>query len=208
MVVTVDFLSQIPRMLRELVALVQDPSDRRQQRRSDFFDREIAPAHADMVAINKDYMESFVELRDLLRSGEDLERAIELLKMKRLVFLNQRKDREAFADALAEVKKSGYLKQRELAAFVDYCEGIRKYLSAASPGDARVSWYSAFIQGFESRVRMGESPHGQFFNEITTSRPPVEMMCDAYSDAVQTDIPDAWKQYSGAYHKLRLELTR
>ncbi len=208
MVVSVNFLSQVPRMLRELAAIVKEPSDRRRERRSEFFDREIVPAHEDMVAINKDYMASFSELRDLLRSGEGVERTIELLRMKRLVFLDRRKDREAFADALAEVKKSGYLKRRELAAFVEYYQGIRKYLLGASPGDARVSWYTSFIDGFESRVRMGESPYGQFFQEITTSRPPVEMMCDAYAAAVQTDIPEAWKQYSTAYHRLRLELTR
>ena len=160
------------------------------------------------MAINKDYMESFSELRDLLRSGEDLERTIELLKMKRLVFLDRRKDREAFAEALSEVKKRGYLKRRELAAFIEYCEGIRKYLLSASPGDARVSWYTSFIQGFEFRVRMGQSPYGQLFQEITTSKPPVELICDAYSAAVQSDIPEAWKQYSGAYHRLRLELKR
>jgi hypothetical protein len=207
MVVSLDFLSQVPRLLRELTAIVQEPMDRRRQRRSEFFDREIVPVHEDMAAINQDYMESFAELLKLLDSQDGSERTIELLKKRRLVMLSTRKDREAFAEALANVRKTSYIKQRELTSFLEYDQAIRRYLFSASPADARVSWYTAFIDAFESMTRRGESPFDHF-SAIETSKPPAAIIREAYSAAVHTDIPEAWRHYSGAYHGLRLELKR
>lgn len=204
---TLDFLSQIPRMLRELTAIVQEPLDRRRERRGDFFEREIAPAHEDMQAINKDYMDSFSELLQLMDSKADLGRTIELLKKKRLVMLATRKDRLASAKALADARKTAYIKKREVAGFVDYSEAIRGYLKDASPGDARFTWYGAFIDEFERLAGDGQFPEGEFI-AISASGPPVDLVRRAYAQAIQTDIPDAWEKYSAAYHQLQLELRR
>jgi hypothetical protein len=205
--VSLDFLSQIPRLLRELTAIVQETADKRRQKRVDFFDQEIAPAHEDMQAINSDYMANFSELLDLLKSKGDLERTIELLKKKRLVMLATRNDRLASAKALTDARKTAYIKKREIAAFVDYSEAVRAYLRDASPGDARFSWYSAFIDEFESLASYGQFPEGEFAS-ISTSGPPVDLIRRAYEQAIQTDIPSAWEKYSTAYHQLRLELKR
>jgi hypothetical protein len=207
MEISLDFLSQVPRLLRELTGIVQETTDKRRQRRIEFFDQEIAPAHADMQAINDDYMASFSELLGLLKSKGDLDRTIELLKKKRLVMLTTRSDRLASAKALTDARKTSYIKKREIAAFVDYSEAIRAYLRDASPGDARFSWYSAFIDEFEHLASYGRFPEGEFAS-ISSSGPPVDLIRRAYDQAIQVDIPCAWEKYSTAYHQLRLELKR
>ncbi|HEX3788817.1 MAG TPA: hypothetical protein VHW44_13210 [Pseudonocardiaceae bacterium] len=190
------------------MAIVQEPMDKRRELRGQFFDSEIAPAHEAMTAINTDYMESFSELLSRLNSKDNLIRTIELLKKRRLVMLINRKDREAFAIALADVKKGGHLKQRELVALIEYEKAIFGYLHQASPADARVTWYTAFIDWFEFLVGTGDSPFDCHYASIETSRPPAEIVRDAYAAAIQYDIPEAWKDYSAAYQKLRITLKR
>jgi len=64
----IDFLSQIPKLLKELISIVQEPFDKRRQRRNDFFKNEIAPIHQMMESIHADYTASFSELLELLHS--------------------------------------------------------------------------------------------------------------------------------------------
>jgi hypothetical protein len=71
-----------------------------------------------------------------------------------------------------------------------------------------VTWYTAFIDGFESLARNGESPFGRHFAAIATSKPPVDIVREAFADAIQHDLPEAWKNYTTAYFALRLELNR
>src|SRR5215475_1112643 len=85
--VSLDFLSQLPRLLREMIAIMQEPMDKRRELRHQFFDSEISPAHEAMLAINADYMASFSELLARMVSKDDLASTIELLKKKRLVLL-------------------------------------------------------------------------------------------------------------------------
>jgi len=123
--------------------------------------------------------------------------------------LAKRKDAEAYADELTNVKKREYIKQREISTFIEFADAIRNYLRKASPTDARFSWYSGFIDEFESIVRRGESPFlFKRFASIETGTPPVELVRNAYSEAIQRDMPEAWKKYAAAYQKLKLELTR
>jgi hypothetical protein len=205
--VTVDFLTQIPRLLRELTKLVQEPLDRQRGRRTDFFKREIDPTHVDMQSINNDYMRGFSELIALLGSEADPERIIELLRQKRLVMLTTRSERLATAKALADARKTAYIRKREIASFVAYSEAIRTYLKDASPGDARFTWYGAFIDEFERLAKSGEFPSGEFAS-IIASKPPVDLIRNAFTQAVQTDSPRAWENYAAAYSQLRLELNR
>ncbi|WP_028062233.1 hypothetical protein [Solirubrobacter soli] len=208
MELNLDVFSQFTRLVRELIAIVQEPADRRRERRKEFLNNEIAPAHAAMQAIHRDYTETFTELLGLLQSGDDWQRTIELLKTRRLVFVTQRADIRGFAAALADVKKrGGYVKERELNAFEKYVNAILEYLRQASPADARVSWYSHFIEHFEFLVEHEKTPYG-FYEGISTSKPPAEIVKSAYADAVHRDIPEAWAEYSTAYHNLELELTR
>ncbi len=208
MQIGIDFLSQIPRLLRELAEIVQQPLDRRRERRHEFYEKEISPAHESMVAIHEDYLSGFKELLALMDSHDDLDRTIELLRTKRLVMLTKRKDRQAFAEALKDVRKRGYLKQKELARLVDYSEAIQEYIRAASPADSRVSWYSAFIDSFEALAKRGESPYGATYPAISSGGPPAAIVRDAVAEAIQRDLPEAWQAYSTAYQALQLELTR
>jgi hypothetical protein len=209
MEITFDVLNQIPRLFKEILSIIQEPLDRRRERRKAFFDTEIAPIHGAMVEINADYMKCFEELLELLTTDKDLPRTLELLKKNRLVLVMKRQETLAYADTLKTVKKRGYIKQREIAAFVDFAEGIKAYVKGASPVDMRVSWYSAFIDEFEAIMKRGEHPSGhREFRSISTGRPPVDLVRDAYQAAVQKDIPEAWNQYMKAFQKLKLELQR
>jgi len=205
----IDILSQIPRLLKELVEIIQEPLENRRRRRSNFFDTEIAPIHESMKAIHEDYTKSFSELLELLESENDVPRTIELLRKKRLVLIAKRKDVQAYAVELKNIKKRGYIKKREVSAFVDFANSIRAYIQGASPVDMRVSWYSAFIQEFEAIARRSASPfQAKRFQTIETGRPPIELVRKAYSEAIHNDMPKAWERYSGAFYKLRLELKR
>ncbi len=203
-----DILSQIPKLFKELISIVQEPLEARRKRRNEFFNAEIAPIHESMTAINEDYMASFSELLGLLESQDDIARTIELLKKKRLALVTKRKDVLAYGEVLENVKKHGYIREKEVNAFADFSDSIRSYMRGASPVDARFSWYSGFIDEFESLVRRGVSPFEvASFNSITTSGSPVELVRKAYAEAVHNEIPEAWKQYSKAFHALRLALT-
>jgi hypothetical protein len=204
-----DILSQIPRLLKELISIVQEPLEARKKRRNEFFSVEIAPIHESMKAINEDYMSSFSELLDLLESPRDIARTIELLKKKRLVLVAKRKDILAYGEVLEATKKHGYIRQKEIDAFVKFAESIRNYMKGASPVDSRFTWFSGFIDEFESLIRRGVSPfETPRFSSIESSVSPVDLVKKAYSEAVHNDIPEAWKQYSKNFHALRLELTR
>src|SRR5260370_13150424 len=97
-----DVLAQIPKLLRELVALVQEQLEKMRTRRREFLQNEIAPIHQTMEAIHEDYMKSFSELLGLFQSQRDIPKTIELLKKKRLVLLTKRKDMLAYGEALKE----------------------------------------------------------------------------------------------------------
>jgi len=172
----IDILSQIPRLIKELTTIIQEPFETRRKRRSDFFNAEIAPIHESMKAINEDYMSSFSELLDLLQSQGDITRTIELLKKKRLVLVARREDILAYGEELKNIKKRGYIKQREITAFVDFADSIQSYMQGASPVDMRVSWYSGFIREFETIAERGDSPFEvASFRSIESAGSPVEL---------------------------------
>ena len=158
MEVTFDILKQIPRLIKELLEIVQAPGEKHREQRTVFFNTEITPIHQSMTAIHQDYMSSFTELLGLLETGSTIPRTIDLLKKKRLVLVTTREDMKAFSTAIEDLQKRGYLRYREISALRDYAEGIRNYFKGASPVDMRVSWYSSFIAEFESLVRRGVSP--------------------------------------------------
>jgi hypothetical protein len=208
MEVTFDMVTQIPKLLKELLEIVQKPAEERRRQRIDFFQKEIVPIHEAMEAINDDYTTAFVELLELFNSKKNVPRAIELLKKKRLVLLASRTAVQAYAAELKEIKKRGYIKNREIAAFERFADGILSYLKNASPGDARFSWYSAFISEFEAMPRWGESPFEVSEFQTISGGNVVEKVRNAFHTAIHDDMPAAWKTYIGAYYNLRLELTR
>lgn len=204
----IDILSQIPRLLKELIAIVKEPFDIKRQRRQQFYEQEIVPIHQTMMAIHEDYSKSLLELSELFEKEGDIAKTIELLNKKRLVHITKRKDVLAFSKEIEQVKRSWYLRNREVALFVTYAEAIRTYFQSASPVDMRVSWYSDFINEFQSIARRGASPYHAVYTSISTGTPPVEQVRKAYYTAVHTDIPNAWQQYAQAYNQLRLDFKR
>ena len=79
-------------------------------------------------------------------------------------------------------------------------------MQSASPVDQRFSWYSGFINEFETIMKRGDLPSRYAsFASISASQ-PVDLVRKAYEEAVQKDIPEAWMQYMKAYQKLKLEL--
>jgi hypothetical protein len=114
----------------------------------------------------------------------------------------------AFGDALLDVKKRSYIKEREIGAFVEFAESIRLYIQGVSPVDMRVSWYTGFIDEFQSLVRTNESPFVDANFKSISHPSPVQLVEKALTEAVQNDIPSAWQKYSTAFYKLKLELTR
>ena len=202
-----NILKQIPELIKELISIVTEAHESNRVKRHDFFLNQIEPIHNTMCIIHEDYMNSFQELLELLNTQGDLERTIELLRKRRLVLITKRQDVLAFSNAIQNIKKSNYLKNREIELFVIYAESIRAYFKEASPGDARFSWYSDFINEFESHVYYKLSPYKENY-QISSSKSPIELVKNAYKEAIHFDIPKAWKLYSEAFNKLKLDINR
>lgn len=204
-----DVLSQFPKLLKDVQALVLEPLEKRREERRAFFEREIAPVHESIQAIHKDYSDAFVELLDLFEHEGDVTRIVELMRKRRLTELPRRQDVRAFHNAIAQVKKRSYLQKRELAALREYAETIWEYLTWTGPVQKRATWFSHFISEFQRLANEGESPFvPRDISGITAARSPILSVRAAYSDAVHTDLPEAWQQYLQAYRTLRLEFTR
>ena len=204
-----DVLSQFPKLFKDVQALILEPQEKRREERRAFFAREIAPIHESMNAIHKDYGDAFAELIDLLERESDAARIVELMRKRRLTELPRRQDVRAFHDAVADLKKRSYMQKRELAMLREYAESIWEYLTWTGPVQKRATWFSHFIGEFQRLANQGESPfvRGDIAG-ISSARPPILTVKAAYSDAVHTDLPEAWQQYSVAYRKLELEFTR
>lgn len=204
-----DVLSQFPRLIKEVQALIVEPLEKRRENRRAFFEREIAPIHASMEAIHKDYSAAFAELLDLFERRDNVQRAIELMRKRRLSELPRRQDLRAFHDSIDTLKKRSYMQKRELLAIREYAESIFKYLTWTSPVQKRETWFSDFINAFQRIASQGKSPYEPVdVPEISAARPPVISVKAAYSDAVHHDLPEAWQQYLLAYRKMKLEFTR
>jgi hypothetical protein len=209
MEITFDILKQIPRLIKELLEIVQAPIEKRRERRAAFYDTEIAPIHESMKAIHQDYMAAFTELLELLEAGSTIPRTVELLKKKRLVYVTKRQDLVAYAAAIKDLRRRGYLRNREMAALHNYAECIQEYFLGASPVDKRVSWYTRFIEEFELWIRLDVSPFSlSGFKTITSNGSPVSLVQRAYVEALHHDMPQAWRKYSEAFQHLGLELRR
>ena len=209
MEVNLDVLKQIPDLIKKLIEIVQAPIEQRRERRRAFFEAEILPIHDSMKAIHEDYMAAFAELLELFESGSTIPRTIELLRKKRLVLVTRRQDMKAYTSSMADLQKRSYLRKRELEALHNFANGIFKYFQGASPVDMRTSWYSDFINEFESLVQRGVSPFStDRFASIETSEPPTSLVKRAYAEALHHDLPEAWREYSEAFQKLSLELRR
>jgi hypothetical protein len=207
--VYLDVITQFPKLFKEVQDLVKEPLEKRRENRRAFFEREIAPVHESMEAIHKDYSSTFAELLDLFEREGDVQRAVELMRKRRLIELPRRQDVRAFHDAVANLKQRSYLQKRELAVLRAYAESIWEYLTWTGPVQKRESWFRDFINAFQDLASRGQSPFApQEIPSIVASRPPVISVKAAYYDAVHTDLPAAWQHYLTAYRTVKLEFTR
>jgi hypothetical protein len=199
-------ISAIPDALKGLIEIVQMPFQQRLRRRQEVYRDFVVPLDRAMRKVYDDYHQRFRHLLELLDNKTDLNEIIRILESDRLVLLQTRREIRARAQVLKETPPL-HVRQREVKAFVAYTDAINKFMlgHGGNPGEASVTWYTDFIEGFKSRVQDGRDPFG-FYSEISTGRPPAAVVRDAVYRALHEHLADAWELYDKTRETLRVEL--
>jgi len=182
------------------------PFQQRIRRRQEVYRNFVVPLDQAMRKVYDDYQQRFRRLLELLDNKTDPNEIIRILESDRLVLLQTRREIRARAQVLNETPPL-HRRQREVTAFVAYTDAINKFMlgHGGNPGEASVTWYTSFIDGFKSRVQDGRDPFG-FYSEISTGQPPAAVVRDAVYRALHQHLADAWELYDKARETLRVEL--
>ena len=206
--INIDLSEVLPRLLESIKKWTTESGESRRLKRIEFFKNEILPIHEKMETIKEDYVNSFFELYELLKNEGDVYRTIELLRKKRLIKISKRKELKAFNQEKEKIKKRSYLRSRELKSFIEFSDSIQIFFEATNPVEKRVSWYTSFIDFFESFAKQNISPHRAKYTAISSGKPPIEIVKDAFYSAIHNDLPNAWQKYYESYINIRIELNR
>jgi hypothetical protein len=123
--VYLDVITQFPKLFKEVQDQVKEPLEKRRENRRAFFERE-----------------------------GDVQRAVKLMRTRRLIELPRRQDVRAFHDALANLKQRSYLQKRELAVLRAYAESVWEYLTWTGP----VQKAGILVRGLHRRVSGSRQP--------------------------------------------------
>jgi hypothetical protein len=139
--ISIDVLTQLSRVFKEIKALALEGAVNKAEKRNNFFINEIEPIHNTINAIYKDYMNSFVEISEIINNmmyDQKLKQNIRNEVMKRrLKELMARKQVYALSFEFQEIIDKPYyhaikskpnLQKNEIKLFKDYCESIRDFL--------------------------------------------------------------------------------
>lgn len=201
-----DLIRAIPDTLKGLIEIVQMPFQQRLRRRQEVYRNFVVPLDQAMRKVYDDYQHQFKRLIELIDDKTDPNEIIRILESSRLVLLRTRQEAKARAQVLKETPPL-HARKHEVMAFAAYTDAINKFMlgHGGNPGEASVTWYTDFINGFKSRVQDGRDPFG-FYSEISTGRPPAAVVRDAVYRALHQHLADAWGVYDKARETLRVKL--
>jgi hypothetical protein len=178
----------------------QRDGDLSEERRRQWFDLHVDPAHQLMGEIAADYQSGFAETLDALKSGLGLEET-----MQRLETLRRRK---AFTRSSLEVIARKLRADPALfgtsldAALLKYVEAADAFKRSDSP--LNDTWYSHYIETFNDLIDRGRDPH------LRENYPGIAGVVDLQGQlavplAIVVDkvLPQRWFEYFEAYIDLR-----
>jgi hypothetical protein len=164
----------------------------------------VEPIDALMREIYDDYASGFETVIDLLTSGAEPARAVQLLKTLRLEKVRDRQDVVATGEALADARRRRLLHRGLGQDFYSLFTAIDRFTVAAQP-EAHLSYYTSFIESFEKIVAAGQDPKDPSLYPISSPRnDPVADAISRIDNCRQVLMPNAWGEYTKAYQRVRL----
>jgi hypothetical protein len=169
----------------------------------DLFVDHIEPLQEKMIAIHKDYISGFQEVRGLIKndarpSGE----IIEFLRERRREYDSQRQLSRHLAEEIEKAKKLP-LDKKLLETVSAYCDSIVEYLNASSSMGA-ISWYSHFIDNV--RFRSGLERENNIWEEKSISGNPRDDLLGIIDTVLDKLLPRAFDKINATYAALRVKL--
>jgi hypothetical protein len=164
----------------------------------------VEPIDLLMREIYDNYAAGFETVIDLLTSGAEPAHAVQLLKTLRLEKVRDRQDVVATGEALADARRRRVLRRGLGQDFYKLYLAIDNFTVAAQP-EAHLSYYTAFIENFESIVAAGKDPKDPSFYPISSPRnDPVADAISRIENCRHVLMPDAWGLYTKAYKSVRM----
>jgi hypothetical protein len=169
-------------------------------RRREWFDLHVDPAHQLMGEIAADYQSGFGETLDALRSGLGLEET-----MQRLETLRRRKafTRSSLEVIARKLRADPVLFGASLdGALLKYVEAAEAFKRSDSP--LNQTWYTHYIETFNDLIDRGQDPH------LRENYPGIAGVVDLQGQlavplaiVVDVRLPQKWAEYFEAYVDLR-----
>jgi hypothetical protein len=173
------------------------------ERRRQWFDLHVGPAHQLMEEIAADYQSGFGETLDALRSGVGLEEAMQRLKAIRRRKIIGRTSLEVVARKLRA--DSALFGTSLDAALLKYVEAAQAFKRSDSPLDPPAgTWYSHYIEKFGSLIDRGQDPRLRSnYSGISGVVDLQGQLAVPLDKVVDLLLPQRWEAYMEAYEDLR-----
>lgn len=170
-----------------------------------WFMTHVEPLDELMRGIYDDYSAGFGILAATLRAGADSAQAIELLKTLRLNKVRDRAEIGVTAGELANARRRRLLGRGLGEDFYKLFVAVDSFSAAARPED-HLSFYSAFIDSFESIIRSGGDPwNHDLYGIAAANDDPIGAVISRLDYCRQSLMPSAWTEYTAAYQGVRVQ---
>jgi hypothetical protein len=174
------------------------------EQKKEFFCIKIEPTYKQLCAIHEDYSKQFAKAVDLLEKGTDLEQVVQILEKDRPCYLIKRQEIIEELQALRAYRLEKKKRSEFELTFYDYVCSVDSYLSAASPLP-RATWYTYFIETFSDLVANGQDPLKYDYPACSQGKDAVMLAKQQLEHAVQTGMPEAFREVQKNYAKLRAQ---
>jgi hypothetical protein len=164
--ISIDILTQLPRLFKEVKTLVYEPAQNKAEKRNNFFVNEIEPIHNTIEEIYKDYTNSFVEILELINNREynkELQANIrEEIKKRRLREVKERIKVYNLSLEFQDIRDKPYykkikirssLQKNEIELFGNYSGAIKRFLACFSEKMNVYDHYVGFYLFKDERVQ-------------------------------------------------------
>jgi hypothetical protein len=209
----IDFVSQFPKFVKEIIDIANGPIQTKKERRIQFFEYEIKPLHNMMCEINEDYVTGFMRILEFINKKQQCINDIDIHKYNECIFnaineqrhnkLMKRVELSAFSKELKTIKKT-YFNKYDILLFIDYANAIESY----------INYYSVPIADNVAIAIKKSWPGDSMYSNLLSSIRDINSFGNYYKlnnfivavckNALNTTIPMKFKNYLNNYIKLKL----
>lgn len=170
--------------------------------KKEFFATHVEPLHERMLAIHKDYIAGFEEVKRYLEKSETPPSGvIEFLEQRRRDYLVERELAQKLAQELADAER-GLVRDDVWTNLREYCQAIVHYFSAATEVGG-ISWYTDFLQSVKARTKAGSS---DVWNSSAISGNARRDLLKQVREVLDVSLPRALSPVNTYYAVLRTRL--